>query len=70
MTEKRTRLFVKKLMANLGLYEIWLQQNVGDMGIFLAAVKQRLQDNVMQKWNEEINASSRAIFIKTLQVLN
>ena len=54
-------LLVKKLLASLGLYEVWLQQNVGDMGIFLLVVKQRIQDNLIQKWNEEISEWSRAI---------
>ena len=42
------------------------------MGIFLSAVtcKQRLQDNFIQKWNENINESSRDIVKETLHVLN
>ena len=27
-------LLVKKLLSNLGFYEVWLQQNVGDVDIF------------------------------------
>ena len=53
-------------MANLGFYEVWLQQNVGDVGVFLSIVRQRLQDNFMQQWNEEINQSPRAIFYRCI----
>ena len=59
-------LLVKKLLANLGFYEVWLQQSVGDDGIFLSLVKQRLKDNFVQKWNEELNRSSRAIFYRCI----
>ena len=55
-------LLVKKLLANLGFYEVWLQQSVGDNGIFLSLVK----DNFVQKWNDELNQSSRAIFYRSI----
>ena len=58
-------LLVKKLLA-LGFYEVWLQQNVGDDDIFLSLVKQRLKDNFVQKWNEELNQSSRTIVYKSI----
>ena len=59
-------LLVKKLLSNLGIYRVWLQQNVGDIDIFLTLAKQRLRDNFIQKWNEELNQSSRAIFYKSI----
>ena len=59
-------LLVKKLLSNLGFYEVWLQQNVGDVNIFLILAKQRLKDNFVQKWNEELNQSSRAIFYRSI----
>ena len=43
-----------------------MQQNVGDIDIFLTLAKQRLRDNFIQKWNEELNQSSRAIFYKSI----
>ena len=55
-------LLVKKLLSNLGFYRVWLQQNVGDIDIFLTLAKQQLRDNFIQKWNEELNQSSRANF--------
>ena len=63
-------LLVKKLLANLGFYEVWLQQCLGDDGIFLSLVKQRLKDNFVQKWNEELNQSSRAIFYRSIAISN
>ena len=42
-------LLVKKMLANLGFYEVWLKQSVGDDGIIFSLVKQRLKDNVVQK---------------------
>ena len=42
-------LLVKKLLSNLGFYEVWLQQNVGDVDIFLILAKQRLKDSFVQK---------------------
>ena len=59
-------LLVKKRLANLRFYEVWLQHSVGDDGIFLSLVKQRLKDNFVQKWNEELNQSSRAIFYRSI----
>ena len=59
-------LLVKKLLSNLGFYHVCLQQNVGDINIFLTLAKQRLSDNFIQKWNEELNQSSRAIFYKSI----
>ena len=43
---------MKKLLSNLGFYEVWLQQNVCDVDIFLILAKQRLKDNFVQKWHE------------------
>ena len=40
--------------------------NVGDVNIFLILAKQRLKDNFVQKWNEELNQSSRAIFYRSI----
>ena len=63
-------LFVKRLLSNLGFYEVWLQQNVGDVKVFLSVVKERLQDNFIQNWNAELNESSRAVFTDKLQVFS
>ena len=59
-------LLVRNLLADLGFYEVWLQQNVGNPVNFLSLVKQRLHDNFLQKCNTEINVSTRAIFYKNI----
>ena len=63
-------LLVKRLLSNLGFYEVLLQQNVGDVKVFLSVVKERLQDNFIQNWNAELNESSRAVFTDKLQVFS
>ena len=55
-------LLVRNVLADLGFYKVWLQQNVGNPVKFLSLVKQRLYDNFLQKWNTEINGSTRANF--------
>lgn len=56
---------VKQLLFRMGFAEVWIQQNVGDVKIFLGMFKRRLKDNFVQNWNSEINDSSRAVFYKT-----
>lgn len=55
---------VRKLLCNLGFYDVWLQQGVGDTKLFLNIVKQRLRDQFFQTWNEELENSSRAFFLQ------
>ena len=59
-------LLVKRLLSNLGFYEVWLQQNVGDVKVFLSVVKERLQDIFFQNWNAELNEASRAFFYRQI----
>ena len=46
-------ILIKKLLSNLGFYQVWLQQNVGDIDILLTLAKQRLRYNDIQKWNDK-----------------
>ena len=39
---------VKKLLLNLGFYEVWLHQSLGDVNIFLILAKQPFKDNFVQ----------------------
>ena len=55
---------VKKLLSELGFYEVWLQQNVGDHQMFLAIFKQRVRDSFIQTWNSELAESSMALFFR------
>ena len=56
----------KKLLSELGFYEVWLQQSVGDHRIFLAIFKQRIRDNFIQRWNTELTDSRRALFFRNI----
>ena len=55
---------VRYTLANLGFFEVWLAQGVGNMNKFLLILKQRLADNFLQNWSERLEASSRASFYK------
>ena len=55
---------VRNTLANLGFFEVWLAQSVGDMNKFLLILKQRLADNFLQNWSERLEASSSASFYK------
>ena len=55
---------LKSLLSELGFYEVWLAQNVGNTDIFLSVFKQRLNDNFIQLWHTRINESSRSIFYR------
>ena len=51
-------LLVKILLSNLGISEVWLQQNVDDIKAFLTIVKHRFFTIVMQIFNELSRAAS------------
>ena len=56
---------VRSLLMNLGFYEVWLLQGVGNVNIFLSQLKQRLNDTFIQNWQERLGNSTRASFYKT-----
>ena len=51
-------------LGGLGLMQAWLQQNVGNVDLFLSWVKQRLSDTFIQNWNSRLNDSPRALFYR------
>ena len=50
---------VKSLLQNYGFGEVWLQQGVGDVNVFLTVFKQRCVDIDKQNWSDEIHNSSK-----------
>lgn len=56
---------VRHLLMSLGFYEVWLNQGVGNVHIFLSLLKQRLTDTFIQNWRERLNTSTRASFYKS-----
>lgn len=61
---------VKVLLSQLGFYEAWLNQGVGNTKLFLLLVKQRLRDNFAQNLNATIHESSRSLFYRTIFSFN
>ena len=53
---------VKDLLSRMGFYDVWLNQGVGNLRLFLSLFKQRLTDNYVQTWHERLDNSSRANF--------
>ena len=57
---------VRKLLCELGFYEVWLQQGVGNVNILLSIFKQRVGDHFQQVWNNGLSNSSRAVFYRSI----
>ena len=57
---------LRNLLCNLGFYDAWLFQGVGNVDIFLSNVKLRLKDQYIQNWTSNINESSRALFYRNI----
>ena len=53
---------VRDLLSRTGFQDVWLNQGVGNMKLFLCLFKQRITDNFIQNWHERLNNSSRANF--------
>ena len=50
---------IRELLSNAGFYEIWLNQGVGHVKIFLKTLKQRLVDVFFQEWYGTIRDKER-----------
>lgn len=61
---KNQALHVKNLLSRLGFYEVWLNQGVHDVKLFLNIFK--VKDNYLQCWNDELQTSSRALFYRQI----
>ena len=51
---------VKNLLESLGFNDVWLFQGVGNVNSFIKIFTQRLNDNFIKKWHENIDNSTRA----------
>ena len=51
---------IKHLLGSLGFNYAWIYQSVGNTEHFLSLCKQRLTDQFIQAWNNEISTSTRA----------
>jgi len=59
---------LKDLLSNLGFYDAWLFQDVGNVNIFISALRQRLSDTFIQNWNNRLENSSRANLYKHIAI--
>ena len=55
---------VRNLLAELGFYEVWIQQGVGNYNVFISLFKQRLTDNYVQNTIARLQTHSRARFFQ------
>lgn len=55
---------VKDMLSELGFYEVWLYQGVGNIPYFVSVFKQRLRDNILQNWQARLENSPKARFYR------
>ena len=48
---------VKSLLDNLEFGHVWIEQGVGNINMFLRIFKERLTDNFVQGWDDEVHNS-------------
>ena len=48
------------LLQSIGFNNVWMNQGVGNVNLFIHILKERLNDNFIQNWNSELRESSRA----------
>ena len=51
---------VRHLLQSIGFNNVWMNQGVGNVNLFIRMLKERLNDNFIQNWNSELSESSRA----------
>ena len=51
---------IRNMLQNSGFHEVWINQGVGDIDIFIRIFRQRVTDIYMQKWSSELTDSTRA----------
>ena len=59
---------LRNMLSELGFYEVWAQQGVGNYDVFISYFKQRLTDTFIQNWRARLEQSSRASFYKSFAV--
>ena len=52
--------YVKSLLDNMGFGHVWIEQRVGNIKCVLRIFTERLTDNFVQGWDDEVHYSSRA----------
>lgn len=57
---------LRNMLSIMGFHDVWLQQGVGNVNIFLIMFKQRLQDISMQNWSSRLEDSTRSTFFRSI----
>ena len=60
---------IKDILFRLGFGFVWVAQDVGHINTFIPVFKQRLFDNLHQKWVSELETSSKARYYKQFKSL-
>ena len=55
-------ILVRNLLSELGFYEVWVHQGVGNYNLFLSLLNQRLTDTFVQNHNARVQTLNRARF--------
>ena len=58
---------LKDLLSNLGFYDAWLFQDVGNVNIFISALRQRLSDTFIQNGIIGLKTPAEQTYTNTLQ---
>ena len=56
----RKLIHVRHLLQSIGFNNVWMNQGVGSVDLFIRILKERLNDNFIQNWNSELKEFSRA----------
>lgn len=51
---------VKHILQTYGFNDVWINQGVGNVRLFINIFKQRVKDNYIQSWTQQVSESSRA----------
>ena len=55
-------MMLNDVLSELGFYEVWVQQGVGNYNLFLSLLKQKLTDTFVQNHNARVQTLNRARF--------
>jgi hypothetical protein len=59
---------VKDVLYMYGYGDVWLNQGVGDVDIFIESFKLRIKDTFTQNWHSRLEESPRAIFYRLYKI--
>ena len=60
---------IKYLLNIFGFGHVWLEQGVGNVDYFMEIFRQRLKDCIVQRWQSDINESSKLYLYKEIKTM-